>query len=110
MDVPNFIPPIPSPHRNDRQLRQNNRTPNSNRNLLRTLHPQTHVPVTITHHHKRLEPGSLTGPGLFPKYNSTTHHRHGSRLCVGSERRCRAQPCSPPETVVLPPYLSSLSL
>ncbi|MFS7977513.1 hypothetical protein Hanom_Chr10g00904861 [Helianthus anomalus] len=65
MDLPNFIPPITSPHRNHRQLRQNNRTPNRSRNLLRTLHPQTHVPVPVTHHHKRLEPGSLTGPGLF---------------------------------------------
>ncbi|KAF5774516.1 hypothetical protein HanXRQr2_Chr13g0601341 [Helianthus annuus] len=48
--------------------------------------------------------------GLHLKYNPTTHRRHVGRLCVGSERRCRAQSGSPPETVVLPPYLSSLSL
>ncbi|MFS7901070.1 hypothetical protein Hanom_Chr00s166226g01826911 [Helianthus anomalus] len=46
--------------------------------------------------------------GLHLKYSATTHRRHGGGLCVENGRRCRARPGSPPETVVLPPYLSSL--
>ncbi|KAJ0566699.1 hypothetical protein HanIR_Chr06g0276521 [Helianthus annuus] len=65
MHLPNLIPPVPPPDRNHRQLRQNNSPPNRRRHFLRTLHPQTHMPVPIPHNNKRLEPGSLSSPGLF---------------------------------------------
>jgi len=63
--LPDLVPPVPSPNGDNGKLRQNDGATNSGGHLLATLNAKTHVAVTVADHNEGLEPGSLTGPGLF---------------------------------------------
>lgn len=63
--LPDLVPPVPPPHGDNRQLRQNNRATNSCRHFLAALHAQPDVAVVVSDDDEGLEPGPLPGPGLL---------------------------------------------
>ena len=68
-----LVPPVAKTHGNHGQLRQNNGSSDGGCHLLRALDSQTNMAVTITHGHKRLEPGTLAGTGLLLDWHNLEH-------------------------------------
>ena len=65
MGLPNLVPPVTPPHRDDRQLSQNDSTTNGGGDFLAALDAKSNVAVTVTDDDEGLETGTLTGTGLL---------------------------------------------
>ena len=60
-----LVTPIASPHRNNRELCENDGAAYGGGDFLAALHSETDVAVVVADHHEGLEAGSLTGAGLL---------------------------------------------
>ena len=67
MGLPNLVPPVTSPHRDHRQLSQNDSTTNGGGDFLAALDAMCNVVVTVTDDDEGLEMGTLTGISLLLK-------------------------------------------
>ena len=65
MGLPNLVPPVTSPHRDHRQLSQNDSTTNGGGNFLVALDAKSNVVVTVTNDDEGLETGMLTGTSFL---------------------------------------------
>ena len=67
MGLPNLVPPVTSPHRDHRQLSQNDSTTNGGGDFLATLDAKSNVVIAVTDDNEGLETGTLTGTSLLLK-------------------------------------------
>lgn len=65
MGLLNVVTPVSSPDGDNRQLGDNDGTPDSSGDFLGTLDTETDVTVKVTNGNESLESGSLTGGGLL---------------------------------------------
>ncbi|ALC38326.1 Bka, partial [Drosophila busckii] len=65
MGLADFVAPVATTHRHNRQLGQDDGTTNSGGNFLAALNAKTNVTVVVTNGNEGLEAGTLTGTGLL---------------------------------------------
>ena len=62
---PNLVPPVTSPHKDHKQLSQNDSTTNGGGEFLAALDAKSNVAVTVTNNNEGLETGMLSGTSLL---------------------------------------------
>ena len=65
LGLPNLVPLVTSPHRDHRQLSQNDNTTNGGGDFLAAVDAKSNVVVTVTDDDEGLETGTLTGISLL---------------------------------------------
>ena len=65
MARPNLVPPVTSPHKDHKQLSQNDSTTNGGGEFLAALDAKSNVAVTVTNNNEGLETGMLSGTSLL---------------------------------------------
>ena len=65
LGLPNLVPPITSPHKDHKQLSQNDGTTNGGGEFLAALDAKSNVAVTVTNNNEGLETGMLSGTSLL---------------------------------------------
>ena len=81
MGLPNLVPPVTSPHRDHRQLSQNDSTTNGGGDFLATLDAKSNMVIAVTDDNEGLETGTLTGTSLLLK----GHNFHDLVFEAGAE-------------------------
>ena len=74
LGLPNLVPPVTSPHRDHRQLSQNDSTTNGGGDFLAALDAKSNVVVTVTDDDEGLETSTLTSTSLL--LNGHDFHNH----------------------------------
>ena len=65
MARPNLVPSVTSPHKDHKQLSQNDSTTNGGGEFLAALDAKSNVAVTVTNNNEGLETGMLSGTSLL---------------------------------------------
>ena len=65
LGLPNLVPPVTSPHKDHKQLSQNDSTTNGGGEFLAALDAKSNVAVTVTNNNEGLETGMLSGTSLL---------------------------------------------